>query len=341
MGINLRSNTESTPPLSKETRYRLWWALIILEMVLCEMTGRSPCTGVGFCTTPLPVPYAEEDFGDERVMKLITDHTTRSAVAHSRLPNSSSTSLESIITASTQPETNNGIKIEAEEATENLIPNSSLCLLYTVELSLLMRDAFTTLYAPTVAQKSWHGIEIALCTFNDDADRWLSRLPAELQFKDLRPGQPFLRQRIGLAFQFYSTKLVISQSCLHPLVDQLSAVKPVITLCENMATMCVKMASLIIDILPDKPDMAHLEDLPPWWIVFHHLMQSTVVLLVELFTRARTGTPEAVCILKNIGKATGWLEMMSSRDRSSKRAWVICMDLLSAHGSKLEVKADI
>ncbi|KAJ6115194.1 hypothetical protein N7486_000972 [Penicillium sp. IBT 16267x] len=341
MGINLRSNTESVPPLSKETRYRLWWALIILEMLLCGMTGRPPCTGVNFCTTPLPVPYPEEDFGDERVMKLITDHTARSAVGISVRPASSSTSLDSIITASAQPEASNRIKLEAAEgAAEVLIPNASLSLLYTVELSLLMRDAFTTLYAPTAAQKSWHGIEIALCTLNDDADRWLSRLPAELQFKVLRPGQPFLRQRIGLAFQFYSTKLVISQSCLRPLADRLSEVKPIVTLCENMATMCVKMATLMLDILPDEPDVAHLDNLPPWWVVFHYLMQATVVLLVELFTRAKSGTPEAVSILKDIGKATGWLEMMSSRDRSSKRAWVVCMDLLSTHGAKLELEAE-
>jgi hypothetical protein len=104
--------------------------------------------------------------------------------------------------------------------------------------------------------------------------------------------------------------------------------------------MCVKMASLMLDILPDKPDMAYLKDLPPWWIVLHYVMQSTVVLLIELFTRAQTGTPEAVGILKNIGKATGWLEMMSSRDHSSKRAWVVCMDLLSTHGAKLELEAD-
>ncbi|KAJ5798291.1 uncharacterized protein N7503_007587 [Penicillium pulvis] len=340
MGINLRNVTETVPPLSKETRYRLWWALITLEMVLCEMTGRPTCTGVNFCTTPLPVPYPEEDFGDERIMKLITDQTIRSTTAISGLPNSSITSLDSIITASAQPEANNGIKVEPEGAAEILIPNSSLCLLYAVELSLLMRDAVTTLYAPTAAQKSWHGIEIALCTLNDDADRWLSRLPVELQFKSLRSGQPFLRQRISLAFQFYSTKLVISQSCLRPIADRLSEVKPVVTLCENMATMCVKMAGLMLDILPDKPDMAHLEDLPPWWVVFHYLMQSTVVHLVELFTRAQTGTPEAVGILKNIGKATGWLEMMSSRDRCSKRAWVVCMDLLSTHGAKLELEAD-
>ncbi|KAJ5982076.1 hypothetical protein N7451_012176 [Penicillium sp. IBT 35674x] len=114
----------------------------------------------------------------------------------------------------------------------------------------------------------------------------------------------------------------------------------IVTLRENMATMCVRMAKSMIDILPDKPDMAYLDNLPPWWIVFHYLMQSIVVLLIELFTRTQTGTPEAVGILKNIGKATGWLEIMSSRDRSSKRAWVVCMDLLSAHWKKLELEAD-
>ncbi|KAJ5982701.1 hypothetical protein N7451_012801 [Penicillium sp. IBT 35674x] len=340
MGINLRNDTKSIHPLSKEARYRLWWALIILEIILCEMTGRPPCTGVNFCTTPLPIPNPEEDFGDEWVMKLITDHTVRRTAAISTLPNSSNASLDSTITASVQSEANNRMKFEAKGAAEALIPNSSLCLLYTVQLSLLMRDAVTTLYAPTAAQKSWHGIENALCTLNNDAEGWLSRLPAELQFKDLRPGQPFLRQRVGLAFQFYSTKLVISQSCFRPLAEGLSEVKPIVTLRENMATMCVRMAKSMIDILPDKPDMAYLDNLPPWWIVFHYLMQSIVVLLIELFTRTQTGTPEAVGILKNIGKATGCLEMMSSRDRSSKRAWVVCMDLLSAHWKKLELEAD-
>ncbi|KAJ5982341.1 hypothetical protein N7451_012441 [Penicillium sp. IBT 35674x] len=322
MGINLRHNNKSISPLSKETRYRLWWTLVIIETILCEMTGRPPCTGVNSCTTPLPVPYPEEDFDDERVTKLITDHMIRNTAAISILQNSSSISLDSIITTGVQSEANYGIKVEAETAGEALIPNSSQCLLYTIELSLLMRDAVATLYSPTAGQKSWHGIEIALCTLNNDADRWLSRLPAELQFKDLHPDQQFLRQRVRLAFQFYSTKLVISQPCLRPLADGLSEMKPIVMLRENMATMCVRMASLMLDVLPDKPDVAHLDKLPPWCVVFHYLMQSTVVLLVELFTRAQAGKPEAVGILKKTGKATGWLEMMSSRDHSSKRAWV-------------------
>ncbi|KAJ5950100.1 hypothetical protein N7454_001684 [Penicillium verhagenii] len=343
MGINLRSNADSITPLSKETRYRLWWALIILEMVLCELTGRPPCTGVNFCTTPLPVPYPEEDFGNEPGMHRIADHASRSPAISCVLPNSSSTSLDNIVTGSPHPvkqEPKAGLKFEPEEFSEAPTLNNSLFLLYTVELSLLMRDAVTTLYAPAAVQKSWHGIEIALCTLNGDADKWLSRLPPELSFGDLRPGQPFLRQRTCLAFQFYSTKLVISQPCLRPLADELSEVNSVVTLCTNMATMCVQMATLMLDILPDTPDMAHLDILPPWWVVFHYLMQSTVVLLVELFTRAEAGTPEAVGILRNVRKAMGWLEMMSSRDLSSMRAWVVCMDLLSSHGERLELKVE-
>lgn len=303
------------------------------------MTGRPPCIGMNFCTTPLPLPYSEVDFGNERFMKLITDHPIRNPVATSISPNRVSTSSCSIIAASANPEANNGMKLEAEEMIKALIPNNSLWLPYKAELSLLMWDAITTLYAPTAAQKPWNGIKIALCTLNDSVDRWLSHLPAELQFKDLRPGQPFLRERISLAFQFYSTKLVLSQSCLHPVADGVSEVKPVVAFCGNMASMCIRVASLTLDILPEKPDMVQLDSLPPWWFVLHYLMQSTVVLLIALLTRARAGTPEAVAILRSVMKATRWLEMMSSRDLSSKRAWVVCMNLLSIYDAKLEVKS--
>ncbi|KAJ5771989.1 transcriptional regulator family: Fungal Specific TF [Penicillium odoratum] len=341
MGVNLRSTTESIAPLYKETRYRLWWALIMLEMLLCEMTGRPPCTGVNFCTTPLPVPYPEEQFGDERLMHLFKDHPSKIATT-SASRRGSSTSLDKTITGlhPVQPEANSERPLQPQHVAEILTPNDSLFLLYTVELSLLKRDAINTLYAPAAAHKPWHEVKAALCTLNDDTERWLSRLPPELQIAELNPDTPFLRQRTSIALQFYSTKLIISQSCLCPLGSLPSEVEPVTKLCDNMADMCVKMAGLILGILPDIPDITYLNHLPPWWVVFHYLMQSSVVLLGQLFTRARAGTAEAVAIIQNLIKATGWLELMSTRDASSKRAWVICMDLLYQHGEKVGFEVD-
>lgn len=68
MGLNLRSESESVPYFSKELRYRLWWALSMLDTILCEMTGYLLSIRETFCTIPLPVPLMEEDFSDARIM---------------------------------------------------------------------------------------------------------------------------------------------------------------------------------------------------------------------------------------------------------------------------------
>src|SRR3954465_8711664 len=91
MGLNLRSESESVPHFSKEVRYRLWWALFMLDTVLSEMTGRPLSMGEIFCTTPLPVPFGEEDFWDDRVVQLITSQETRGAFFTSLLSDSTST----------------------------------------------------------------------------------------------------------------------------------------------------------------------------------------------------------------------------------------------------------
>ncbi|KAJ5179865.1 hypothetical protein N7492_003075 [Penicillium capsulatum] len=81
MGLNLRSESDRIAHVSKETRYRVWWALFSLDTVLCVMTGRPPTTSEVFCTTPLPVPYREEDYWDENVMSVISDQDLRTALA--------------------------------------------------------------------------------------------------------------------------------------------------------------------------------------------------------------------------------------------------------------------
>ena len=84
MGLNIRSESDSITQFSKELRHRVWWALFMLDMVLCEMTGRPPGTRDIFCSTPLPVPFAEEIFLDRRVAQLTTDQRTPSTFFASR-----------------------------------------------------------------------------------------------------------------------------------------------------------------------------------------------------------------------------------------------------------------
>lgn len=344
MGLNIRSESESITHSSKELRYRVWWALFTLDIMLCEMTGRPPGTGEIFCSTPLPVPFAEEDFWDKRVAQVITDQRTRNAFFASLISDTVTASPEESTTLRI-PERHGADKGKQEErasqtGAENLTPNSSLYFLYAVDLAHLLREAINTLYAPRAIRQSWHDIETAIPTLNNHADNWLSRLPAEFNFTMLDTTHQFLQQRAGLAFRFYATKLIILQPCIQRLFQQSEPSSPG-TVCDQMASLCVQIAGQMLELLPKEPDSTWLYGVAPWWCILHNIMQSTTILLTELLTRTHVGTTKAVGITKKINKATRFLKVMSSKDLSSKRAWLICMDLLSRHGSKFGFDVDV
>ncbi|CAI7651040.1 unnamed protein product [Penicillium viridicatum] len=323
MGLNIRSESESITHFSKELRYRVWWALFMLDIVLCEMTGRPPGTGDIFCSTPLPVPFAEEDFWDNRVAQVITDQRTRDAFFTSLISDIMAASPKESTAPSTPEQHGSGKGKQEERASQtgagNVTPNSSLYFL--------------------AMRQSWHDIETAITMLNNHADNWLSRLPAEFNFTTPDTTHQFLQQRAGLAFRFYATKLIILQPCIRRLSQQSEASSPG-TVCDEMAALCVQMAGQMFELLPEEPDSTWLYGVAPWWCILHNIMQSTTILLTELLTRTHVGTAKAVDITKKINKATRWLKEMSTKDLPSKRAWLVCMDLLSRHGSKFGFDVD-
>ncbi|KAJ5987827.1 hypothetical protein N7481_003037 [Penicillium waksmanii] len=341
MGLNLRSETESVAHLSKETRYRVWWALFALDTVLCVMTGRPPSTGDIFCTTPLPVPYREEDFWDEGVTQFITNYKARVNLLASLLTSSDPITPGSSVASSVTVSSGTGAEQTPQPIAEPLSPNISLYFLYVVDLATLMREAIETLYAPGAGtRRSWLEMEVAISNFNTTADNWLSRLPAEFQFGDFDNARPLIRQRVSLAFHFYTTKLVISQPCLRRLAHQVLGTPSPSSVCDIMATTCVESAQQMLDILPEEPDVNWLYEASPWWCVLHYVMQSATVILVELFARTLPGTPEAIGLAEKVRKAVHWLYAMSGRDPSAHRAWLVCMDILSRHGPKFSLEID-
>ncbi|KAJ6102973.1 hypothetical protein N7486_005400 [Penicillium sp. IBT 16267x] len=330
MGLNLRSESNAIGHLSKEIRYRVWWALFMLDIVLCVMTGRPPSTSQTFCSTPLPLPYTEEDFSDERIMRLITDLQARNTFMTSLL------SSEPALTAGDNPRiaSSENEEKQVEQVAQVLVPNISLYFLYAVDLAFLTREAVDTLYAPRATRRSWREIEIQIFTLNRNADRWLSRLPTEFHFVELDASHPFARERASLAFRFYTTKLIISQHCLRRIANLSGGASPG-AVCNTMAAMCVQVAGQILDLLPDEVDTAWLYKVSPWWCILHHIMQSSTILLIALSTQIHPARAESSIIADKVKKATRWLNKMSANDPCSHRALLIYRDLLSRHASKL------
>ena len=344
IGLNLRIESDGVTCISQETRYRVWWALFILDTVLCVVAGRPPSTDEVFCTTPLPRLRREEEFRGEGVTQLITDQDARKIFLTSLLSNNLRTPGPSEATAERSRSTSRGSRNGTDPTTQGMtnahISNTSLYLLYAVDLASLLREAIETLYAPGTARRSWPEMEAAIFTFNNSTDNWLSRLPAEFHFGALELNQTFIRQRISLGFRFYTTKLVITQPCLRHLARQPPGATSS-TVCDTMASMCVQAACQMLDMLPDEADVNWLYGVSPWWCVVHYMMQSTTVLLVELFALGQRGSTEATILATKVEKAIRWLRAMSINDSSSRRAWLVCIDILSLHGSKLPSKVNV
>ncbi|KAJ5674224.1 transcriptional regulator family: Fungal Specific TF [Penicillium macrosclerotiorum] len=338
MGLNLRSGTDSVAEVSKETRYRVWWALFVLDTVLCEITGRSPSTQDSFCTTPLPIPYKEENFGDKWVRQLIADQDVRNSLVTSLLSSNEATPDTEDPKRGARP-----VKPANDQIimTETLTPNTSLHLLYVVDLAFLTREVIETLYAPGAAQRSWPEVEFAISNFNNTADNWLSRLPAEFHFEQSGKVLPFARQRSILGFRFYATKLLISQPCLRRLAYPITGAGPPSAFCGLMAKICVRKAGQMLSLLPDRPSTLWIYEISPWWCMLHYIMQASTILLIELFTRTQPGTAEATDLVGNLEKAILWLRRKSVHDPSSEKAWHVCVDILSKHGGHFGFKIDV
>ncbi|THC99511.1 hypothetical protein EYZ11_000971 [Aspergillus tanneri] len=208
-----------------------------------------------FCTTPLPVPFREEEFLDENVIQLITDNESRSmfmerlAFSHSRsfLMDNATPGIHGHTLAIPGKQCEQIVS----NAVETLTPNSSLYFLYLVDLGLIMRNTVDTLYAAGAARKSWREVEMAISTLNGRIDAWLERLPPAFHFT--LGTLEFERQRLSLAFLFYSAKIIITQPCLSRLTRQISGTEAG-SFCDATATMCVDLAIQMLDLLPDLQD---------------------------------------------------------------------------------------
>lgn len=345
MGIYLRDESPNTSNLSKEARYRLWWGLYLLNNLVSGIIGRPLGVHKVYCAAPLPVPYREEDFGEEHVMQLLTNNEARRILMLSlqiQMPRNEmveSPIAQSPIHVASKEE---GRSEQARAtAAQCLSMNASLYFIYAVQLASIMEEAIGTLYSPIAAPKSWLQIELAISALNESTERWLSRLPVSYHFKGVGTNRPDILQHTSLAFHFYSIKLIITQPCLHRIVYGAPEQGPPSTLCGTMAATCVQVAGHMLNLLPSDPDTVCLYEFSPWWCIVHYIMQSAAVLMMDLVARPEEGTAESASVEAMIRKAILWLSKMATKDLSAMRARLLCIDILTRHGSRLGLEVGV
>ncbi|KAL3473834.1 fungal-specific transcription factor domain-containing protein [Aspergillus californicus] len=320
LGVNLRSESKETSNLSKEIRYRVWWSIYTLENTLSIMTGRPTSAPDKFSTTPLPIPFDEEQFREPVASRLLTDFAARTDYMQGL---SSQRRVSPAIWDC--PGLNNAVLTpESLSSPIDIAPSNSFYFFYFVDLTVIMRRAIDSLYSPGFARRPWLTISASIMDLVQETDEWLSRVPSVFQFRIEHPSTDFERQRWSLAFRFYSLRITLSRPSLCRSERQRSPNEASALSQQRIARICVDSASELLDLLPDRPDAPWLVQVSPWWCVLHYLMQSITVLLIEMEFCVRFHVNGASHITSHLEKGLDWLHNLGSISIPARRAWEVC-----------------
>ncbi|KAJ5240689.1 uncharacterized protein N7469_002280 [Penicillium citrinum] len=330
MGLNTH-NESFISDLSKEVRCRIWWSLYTLYTLLSTITGRPSRAPRDYCTTKIPSPYDESIFQTQPVNDPDGDRRSGLAISRSLVHVSAKASRQPIGSAlggsrsESKPQESISVEDPGSES-----GSGAVYFLCTVNITILIREAVDNIYAPGLGSKPWPLIEGTIAALDARANRWLHSLPSYYQFQE-EVGPGLSRERVSLAFLFFSTKLFICQPCIlrflpvptHDMIPCRQEAK------SNMASVCVQAAMDILRLLPDEPDLHWFYETCPWWCFLHYLMQAVAVCLTAIFISPRSVSDESLCMEAAVSKAMRWLSSISSTNPSSEAALRICTEIIA------------
>lgn len=378
LGVNLRLTDDKTHDTSKEARCRLWWSIYCMEHLLTSMHGRASCIGESLCAVPAPTPLEEETFDQPEIHRLLQNRTYRESQLRPTL-------FESL----------NGLK-KAPPWTATCTPCPSLFFYYLVDLALISQAVLNKVYSIEGVREGASQTEYRLQIYSLRMDRWLASLPPSYTFIVPESGPwhlnhaklddesaPFTRERVCLAMNYYSSRITLCRPCLSQAHNHSQPVnnnssnnnapqnqedpKPSGHFHTDMATGCLQAACSLISILPEKPDVAWLARVTPWWSVLHFLMQAATALLLSIShctlppepapannktneppTNAPRQNPnfpplletDLATAISQTRKALCWIHAMASGDTAARRAFLLCDGVVRKIAPALEIELD-
>jgi hypothetical protein len=322
LGLNLKNTSETISSVSKEARYRLWWCLYTIEHTLGIMTGRATCLVDRSYTTPLPLPFEDDQLRVPEAAEVLHDSTIRDE----RINNVMTSSR--IIYTPLHPL--NGEDGQYHSAVQDklwlksLQINSGLYYLYRCDLTVIAQEIVRELYSSDnmALEKE---LEQRVGDLRTKLEIWRLNLPPEFDFaQEQTEHSAWLRCRLSLAFQYHSARIILGRSCLYRHEANQTGPVDKTDFSHEMAVLCLESAKCILGLLPDEPDVKQLYEVGPWWCVLHHFMQTTTILLLMLSFGSFHGLDEERIIMGLVEKSLRWLFVMSGQCMASQRAWQLC-----------------
>ncbi|KAJ5577079.1 hypothetical protein N7535_004005 [Penicillium sp. DV-2018c] len=321
LGINLKSSSPTTPDLSKEARYRVWWCLYNFEHMLGIMTGRSTCIQDGVCTSPFPIPFDEDHLQEPGAIEVLTDSTLRDERINNVM--ASACIRQMPLNPANGKEATHHTRARDATWIKSLPINYGLCYLYYCDLTVVAQEIVNKVYSVDCVMVPWSHIENRIGELRSRIDMWKASLPSGLDFTEKKDDTPeFLRCKLTLALHYYSTRMTLGRPCLCRRDARQKGPNP--SFSHEMAVITLESASRMLDLIPDEPDTLQLYQITPWWCILHYLMQGVTVLLLELSFGTVHMPDEEMNFLRLAKKAIRWFFAMSERSIASRRAWQLC-----------------
>lgn len=321
LGINMKSSAPTTPDLSKEARYRVWWCLYTFEHLLGIMTGRATCIQDGVCTSPFPIPFEEDQLQEPGALEVLTN----SALRDERINNvvASSCIRQMPLNPANGKEATNHTTARDTTWIKSLPINYGLCYLYYCDLAVVVQEIVNKVYSVDCVMVPWAHIENRIGELRSRTEMWASSLPSQLDFTHTHEDGPdILRCKLTLALHYYSARITLGRPCLCRRDARQKG--PHASFSHDMAVITLNSACLMLDLIPDEPNAIQLYSIAPWWCVLHYLMQAATVLLLELSFGTVHMPEEEQKFIQLSKKATRWLFAMSETSIASRRAWQLC-----------------
>ena len=319
----MKSSSPTTPNISKEARYRVWWCLYTFEHLLGIMTGRATCILDGICTTPLPLPFSEDDLTQPAAAELLNNSVVRDERINTVM--ASSWVRHMPLNPTGGKEATHKSRARDNSWVKSLPVNAGLCHLYYCDLAVVVQEIVNKVYSVDCVMVPWAHIENRIGELRSRIDLWYHSLPVTLDFtKKEDEGPDRLRYKLALAFHYYSARITLGRPCLCRRDAQKRSPAERSTFSHDMAELTLESANLMLDLIPDEPNAIQLYEIAPWWCILHYLMQAATVLLLELSFGCVHMPDEEKLFIALSKKAIRWLFSMSEHSIASRRAWQLC-----------------
>lgn len=323
LGLNLRNSYEHIAEIDKEIRNRIWWCLYTVEHMLGIMTGRATCARSAVRTSPLPLPFDDDQFEEPLAAELLNFPKLRDARINTVM---ASSQVRQGTSSKTNGMGSNRIKPCDPLWLHGLPTTSGLCFLYHCDLAVLTEEIANEAYTRKCVSVPWAEFESRIRELRTSIESWHSSLPIGLRFTLLDDdGQVLPCHTLSLALQYYSARIMLGRPWLdREKVRHQGGPTEEMIICHEIAAEAVEAAIRILDIVSGKPDTVCLYKICQWWRILHYMMQATTTVLLELsFGKVQIpGKDEYMLSLAK--RAVQWLYSLAERSIASRRAWQFC-----------------